>query len=158
MNDEVQKNVFISHYGKDDESVQSLKRLLKENGYNLRNSSIDSTKSNEASNENYIKSLLRDGIRWAGNVIVLIGPHTHKRDWVNWEIDQANKQGKSIIGVFLQGAMDSEIPENFEKYGNALVGWNSNKIVNALDGKCSDFDNVNGTSRVVRNRIERGAC
>ena len=158
MSDNKQKNVFISHYGKDDASVQALKTLLQKNGYTLKNSSIDSTKPNDASNEDYIKTLLRDGIKWAGNVIVLIGPHTHKRDWVNWEIDQANKQGKPIIGVYINGATGSEIPESFEKYGDALVGWNSNKIIDALNGKCHDFDNVNGSPRGAINGIERSTC
>ena len=65
------KNVFISHYGKDDEQIGKLKSLMGDRGYQLRNSSIDSTKPNQASNEHYIKSLLRDRIRWAGTTIVL---------------------------------------------------------------------------------------
>ena len=39
-----QNNVFISHYGKDDDNVQDLKKRLKDKGYDIRNSSIDSTK------------------------------------------------------------------------------------------------------------------
>lgn len=105
---------------------------------------IDSTKSNEASNPDYIKKLLRDRIRWSGAVIVLIGPQTHTRDWVNWEINQENKEGKPIIGVFIQGAKDLDVPANFEKYGNALVGWNSGKIIRAIDGKCNDWVFSNG--------------
>ena len=54
-----EKNVFISHYGKDDEHIGKLKDLLGKKGYTLKNSSIDSTKPNEASNPEYIKSLLR---------------------------------------------------------------------------------------------------
>lgn len=138
------KNVFISHYGKDDESVQALKKMLGEKGYTLRNSSIDSTKPNDAENPEYIKGLLRDGISWAGATIVLIGPQTHTRKWVNWEIEQSVKQGKPIIGVFIQGAKDSDIPEAFQKFGDALVGWNSGKIIDAINGKCNDFDNIEG--------------
>lgn len=138
------KNVFISHYGKDDESVQALKKMLGDKGYILRNSSIDSTKPNDAKNPEYIQGLLRDGISWAGTTIVLIGPQTHTREWVNWEIEQAAKQGKPIVGVFIQGAKDSDIPEAFQKFGDALVGWNSGKIIDAINGKCNDFDNVEG--------------
>lgn len=141
-----QKNVFISHYGKDDASVQGLKKLLSDNGCTLKNSSIDSTKSNQASNPDYIRGLLRDRISWAGTTIVLIGSKTHERDWVNWEIEQANKQGKQIVGVYIQGAKDSEIPEAFQKYGDALVGWNSGKIIDALNGNCNDFDNIDGNA------------
>ncbi len=141
---DTEKNVFISHYGKDDEHISNLKNLLSNNGYILKNSSIDSTKPNQASNEDYIKQLLRDRMKWAGTAIVLIGKDTHTREWVNWEIELANRLGKTIVGVFIQGATDSDIPEAFEKYGDALVGWNSGKIIDAIEGRCSDFDSSDG--------------
>lgn len=153
------KNVFISHYGEDDDSVQALKKMLRDKGYALRNSSIDSTKPNDAENPEYIKGLLRDGISWAGTTVVLIGPQTHTREWVNWEIEQAAKQGKPIVGVFIQGAKDSDIPEAFQKYGDALVGWNSGKIIDAINGKCNDFDNSEGNgSWHSKYSMERSNC
>ena len=45
------------------------------------------------------------------------------------------KKGKRIVGVFLQGAIDSDIPLALLEYGNALVGWNSGKIAEAISGK-----------------------
>ncbi|WP_217640418.1 TIR domain-containing protein [Desulfoluna spongiiphila] len=158
MSSNEMKNVFISHFGKDDDSVQSLKKMLKSNGCILRNSSIDSTKPNDAKNPKYIEGLLRNGIRWAGSTVVLIGPETHKRKWVDWEIEQANKHGKPIIGVFIQGAKDSDIPENFQKYGDALVGWNSGKIIDAINGNCNDFVSTDGKPWKSKYSIERSTC
>src|ERR1035437_5097644 len=94
------KNVFISHYHKDDENIGKLKVLLSGKGYTIKNSSIDSTKPNQANNEEYIRRLIRMRINWAGTFICLIGPNTHTRPWVDWEIKQANKKGKRIVGVF----------------------------------------------------------
>jgi hypothetical protein len=71
-----EKNVFISHYNKDDEHITNLKNLLQKKGYTIKNSSIDSTKPNQAKNPEYIKSLLRSRISWAGTTIVLVGPDT----------------------------------------------------------------------------------
>ena len=158
MSDNNQKNVFISHYGKDDDNVQGLKALLSKNGCTMKNSSIDSTKSNNASNPEYIKQLLRDRIKWSGTTIVLIGPSTHKRPWVDWEIQEANRQGKPIIGVFIQGAKDSDIPENFQKYGDALVGWDSGKIIDAINGKCNDFISADGNPWHGKYNIDRSTC
>ena len=45
---EKKKNVFISHFGKDDAHIGKLKDLLAKKGYTLRNSSIDSSKPNDA--------------------------------------------------------------------------------------------------------------
>lgn len=37
-------NIFISHYFKDDDKVQGLKKRLIDSGYDVRNYSVDSTK------------------------------------------------------------------------------------------------------------------
>jgi len=143
-----QKNVFISHYNKDDEHIQKLKNLLSTKNLQIKNSSIDSTKTNKASNDDYIKQLLRDRIKWAGTTIVLIGPDTHKRDWVNWEIEQSNKMGNNIVGIYLEGEKESELPDSFEKYGNDLIGWDSDNIIKAIEGTRNGlWQNPDGTDR-----------
>ena len=155
---EINKNVFVSHYGKDDEHIQKLKDLLSSKGYIIRNSSIDGTKPNKAKNDEYIKGLLRDRISWAGKFICLIGPETREREWVDWEIEQAFKQGKEIMGVYIQGASGCDVPENFEKYGDALVGWTSEKIIGALEGKITNFENPDGSPRVSIWKGNRSTC
>lgn len=151
-------NVFISHYGKDDEHVQNLKDLLKKSNRTLRNSSVDSTKTNDAKNEQYIKSFLSEGIKWAGTTIVLIGPDTHKRWWVDWEIEKSFKEGNRIVGVFIHGASDSDVPKNFEKYGDALVGWNTDSIIGAIDGSINNWETPTGEQRDSHWNSNRETC
>ncbi len=153
-----EKNVFISHYGQDDKQIGNLKNLLNDKGYTLKNSSIDSTKPNEAKNPDYISQLLRSRIQWAGTTIVLIGPKTHTRDWVNWEIDQSAKMGNRIVGVYIEGATDSKLPESFDKYGDALVGWNSKRAIDAIEGGCNNFENPDGSERQSKWNMERSEC
>lgn len=129
------KNVFISHYNKDDPHIQKFKNLMSQKGYQLRNASIDSTKPNKATNTDYIKQLLRSRLTWSNTCVVLISPKTHTRKWVNWEIEQAYKKQNRIVGVYVNGASGEDVPENLNKYGDALVGWNSNSIGNALEGE-----------------------
>ena len=141
MSDKKHRNVFISHFNRDEENIQKMQSLLTSKGYIIKNSSINSTKPNRATNEEYIRRLLRMRIQWARTFICLIGPETHSRPWVDWEIEQAFLKGKRIIGVYINGAKDSDVPENFEKYGNALVGWHSDRIINAIEGKLNNFEN-----------------
>ena len=155
---ETNRNVFVSHYSKDEENIQKLKDLLSSKDYAIKNSSIDSTKPNEASNPDYIKKLLRDRITWAGKFICLIGPHTHEREWVDWEIEQAHKQGMDIIGVYIQGASNSDVPEGFEKYGGPLVGWTADRIIGALEGEIDSFENPDGSQRISKWRPIRDEC
>ncbi|MGL1861445.1 MAG: TIR domain-containing protein [Pseudodesulfovibrio sp.] len=153
-----EKNVFISHYGRDDEHVGNMKDLLKNAGCTLKNSSIDSSKPNQANNDEYIKQLLRDRIRWAGCVTVLIGPQTHTRDWVNWEIEQAAKQGTRIVGVYINGASDADVPEAFEKYGDALVGWTTDKIIGAIEGSINNWEKTDGSPWESKWSMTREIC
>ncbi len=152
------KNVFVSHFNEDEENIGRLKTLLSSRGYTLKNSSIDSTKPNQAKNPEYIKRLLRMRIQWAGTFICLIGPKTHTREWVDWEIEQANKKGKRIIGVYINGASDSDVPDNFEKYGDALVGWNSDRIIGAIDGLINNWETPNGEAREGHWSPYRSTC
>ena len=146
------KNIFISHYSKDDKHIQGLKNLLNQKGYQLRNSSIDSTKPNNANNVEYIKKMLRGRIQWSNTCVVLIGSKTHTRKWVNWEIEQAFRKQTRIVGVYLNGASGSDVPENFEKYGSALVGWNSSSIIDTIEGEniwCNPDNTPRTTGRFI---------
>ena len=153
------KNVFISHHSKDDHNIGKLRTLLKKRRYNLKNSSVDSSRWNRAKNENYIRRLLRLRIHWAGTCIVLLSGTTHTRSWVNWEIEAAAKKGKRIIGVHCQGATDCELPEALKQHGSAVVGWNSERIIDALEGRINNFENPDGTLHpALYPEVSRGNC
>ncbi len=150
---DVIKNVFVSHHHKDDSSVDGITAMLSGKGYQLRNSSIRVKPENQARldqkkvSDRTIERLLRRKIQWAGQVIVVIGNETHKRPWVNWEIKIANELGKPIIGVYEHGLKDQvEIPENLEKYATSIVGWRSESVIDALNGK-GQFQNPDGSLR-----------
>jgi MTH538 TIR-like domain (DUF1863) len=155
------RNIFISHHGKDDDHVQDLKKRLRNQGYNIRNSSIDSTKHREVKpSDAVIARLLRKGISWAGTFICLIGPETHTRPWVNYEIRQAHLQGKRMVGVYLFGSNNNvELPDTFKKYGGPTLGWNSlDKLGDAMDGKSISSENPDGTKREPIFPITRIKC
>ena len=152
------KNLFVSHVHEDDKVVGDLKSLLKKNGYSVRDSSIDSSNPNQANDEGYIKSeILGPRIRWAGAMIVLVSPDTHKSEWVNWEIEYAHKNDTRIVGVWAQGAKESDVPENLDKYADAVVGWQGKAVMNAVTGKTNNWETPDGSIRSPRN-IDRHNC
>lgn len=138
-------NVFVSHYHEDEDGIKRMKELLGDD-YSIRNYSVTSDKYNNAENKEYIKSLLRPLINQAGTFICLIGPNTHDSEWVNWEVKQALKKGERIIGVYLWGAKDSDIPPALEDAADAMVGWNHDTILDAINGN-NIFTNADGTER-----------
>ena len=154
------RHVFISHHHADDAEVSNLTSLLAKKGYDIRNSSIRAKPANQRRleqgliTEETLKRLLRMKISWASVVVVLIGKETHARPWVNWEIEQAQKLNKRIVGVYAQGAKESEIPSALEKYATSIKGWNSESIMTAIDGTANSFENPDGTpSAVTHDRV-----
>lgn len=151
-------NVFISHIHEDDDRLGALKDLLAKNGRTVRDSSINSAKPNQAKDPDYIKNgILKPAIDWAGALIVLITPETCDSEWVDWEIQYAHEQGKCIIGVWDHGEAECERPENLDKYANAIVGWQGEVIIDALDGKITDICEPDNSTRPERD-IARYGC
>jgi len=147
------KNVFISHHHGDDARVDTFSRMLGRGDYQVRNSSVRMKPANERRVEqgrvkdSTIKRLLRMKMRWASTVVVLIGPKTHTRPWVNWEIEQANRLGKRIVGVYLRGGKEADVPKALNDYGNAIVNWSTKSIVDAIEGSNNRFEQPGGNLR-----------
>jgi hypothetical protein len=155
-------NIFISHYGKHDEHVQSLKQRLSDQGYNVRNFSVDSTNHRDGRipSDAVVKRLLDMRIKWSSTFICLIGPNTHTREWVNYEIRQAYLQGKRIVGIYTYGSKDSvELPEAYKKYGTAPIGWNSiDKLGDIIKGENFPAEKPTGGIATPIHSIKRIKC
>jgi len=147
------RHVFISHHHADDQKVDQLTDLLNRSGSDVRNSSVRLKPANQRRmdegrvKDETIRRLLRMKISWAAAVVVLIGKDTHTRPWVDWEIEEANRQGKRIVGVYAYGGTDAEKPEALERYGSAIVAWNTDSIIDAIEGKNNAFQNSDGSIR-----------
>ena len=158
MADDKIKNVFISHVHEDDDGLDALKELIQKGGLTVRDSSINSSKPNDAKDEDYIKfQVLAPQIQWASTVLVLITPKTKESWWVNWEIEYAAKEGKRIIGIYAQGANECDVPEALEKYADDVRGWQSEGIVDAILGKTDEWHLPSGELREPR-PIKRHVC
>lgn len=152
------KNVFVSHRHEDDDGLRELKNLMKQHGTECHDYSITADNPNNAHNENYIKyEILAPRIQQAGCLLVYVSNRTRHSEWVEWEIDYAQKLGKRIVGVWARGDRDCEIPEAFDRHGDAVVGWNGESIVDAINGESDVWYNEDGSLRGYRN-IARFSC
>jgi hypothetical protein len=152
------KNVFISHVHEDDAGLSQLKDLLESKGFDIRDGSINSDKPNEANDPNYIKSaILAPRIQWASVMIVYISPKTCESPWVEWEIEYAQKCDKRIVGVWAHGENNCKIPDALDTYADAVVGWNGDRIIDAITGKINDWQTQTGEPRPPR-EINRYSC
>jgi hypothetical protein len=157
MADEI-RNVFISHVHEDDDGLAKLKDLIAKGGLAVRDASINSSKPNDAKDPAYIKSeILAPQINWASTVLVYITPKTKDSEWVNWEIEYANKIGKRIVGVYAHGDNKCAVPEALEKYADDVRGWSSGGIIDAIIGKTNEWREPDGALRADR-PIKRYGC
>ena len=156
------KNIFISHYHEDDKEVQAIKNRLEKEGCSMRNFSIDSTKHKDGRipSKAVIKRYLNIRIKACSTFICLVGPDTHKRPWVNYEIEKAHKEGKTIVGIYKHGCKDSvQLPEKLKEYAVSLIGWNSiDKLSDIINGKISPFECPDGSPAPPPFPIVRVRC
>lgn len=54
-----------------------------------------------------IKSWIDNEMKWRSCVVVLIGAETANRKWVQYEIEHAWKEGKGIVGIYIDSLEDS---------------------------------------------------
>jgi hypothetical protein len=151
-------NIFIPHVHEDDAHIESMKGLLRDRGFEARDSSIDSSNPNRAKNIDYIRSkILAPAIDWASVVVVLVSPQTRNSEHVDWEIRYAQEHGKRIVGVYTRGSADTDIPEALADYAEAVVAWNGDRIVGAICGDINDWEKPDG-GRMPERDIQRIRC
>jgi hypothetical protein len=158
MNEPQLKQIFISHIHEDDHRLKPLKELLSAAGMEVRDGSINSEKPNEASNEQYIKSeILTPRIAWASVLVVLISPETLNSKWVQWEIECAERLGKRIVGVWDHGESEGDMPEALDRLANAIVGWQGERVKDAIEGRINNRERPDGSPTPPR-QTKRYTC
>ena len=151
-------NAFISHIHEEEGDIPRLKNMVERHGITARNYSITSDKFNNAKSEHYIKTqILAPQIKQSSVLITHVAPETKNSNFVNWEIEYAHREGKRIIGVWQRGARNCELPEALEKHADAIVGWNGESIINAINGNSDDWYNQDGSPYGYR-KIKRHPC
>lgn len=128
--------IFVSHSFKDSAVYNKfndlLKRLEDRPYFSFRSSTIEEDTRIKSKDERMLRDELRARIKWANTVVVLIGKETHARKWVNWEIEEAIRLNKEVIGIFLPDESDIKIPSALEKYRTAILEWNENVILDRI--------------------------
>ncbi|WP_375768787.1 TIR domain-containing protein [Archangium gephyra] len=159
MSDEA-RTLFISPAQQDDAELQVLKNILERNGYEIRDSPIDNSRPNAATNEQHIKSkILAPCIDQVDAVLVVISSATRTRPWVDWAIECAQQQDKRIVGVYVQGGQVSDLPANFQMYGDALVGcWQADRVMDAIEGRSNTLFMPDGETEFPERDIDRFTC
>ena len=123
------KRVFISFHMDDEYAKQLLTHQAKSDRFDLE---FTNYAVNEPFDERW-KTQCRERIAMTSTVIVLIGPETHSREAVNWEINEAYKQGKNVIGVRVHRYENHKIPQSMVDNNASIVNWDMEEISRELN-------------------------
>lgn len=94
------KKIFISYDYSNDRHYKNL--LLAWDAHTLFDFSIHDHSADvsiNSSNASAIKSVISRYINEATYFLIIVGPKTHKSNWVKWEINKAVELGKRIVSV-----------------------------------------------------------
>jgi len=115
-----QKNVFLSFHMEDRNLIELLRYQAKNDRFDLK---FRDYSAKEPFSDPW-KKQCSQRISQCSTVAVMIGKDTATRPAVNWEIKEAYKQRKEVVGI--RGYRDSnhKIPEQMLKNNAKIVNWN----------------------------------
>ena len=129
------KRIFISHAWKYDEHYEKVVEWFNNESY-FRWSNYSVPKEDNCGDgyiPNYkLKECLTNQINPSQYVVILSGLYVSYSDWIEYEIEEARRIGKYIIGVRPWG--NTQLPQIVQEKADIIVGWNSKSIIDAIKG------------------------
>ena len=121
--------IFISHAWDYNDEYYKLEKMLTEYpNFEFRNYSVPRHDAFETGTE--LTRKLRDQMKPVQVVIILAGMYAAHSDWIQFEIDEAKRLKKPIIGVKPWG--QERIPRSVQEAARAIHGWNIAPIVESI--------------------------
>jgi len=123
------RNVFISFHIDDEAQVNLLRHQAKDNEFGLefRDYSVK-----EPFDEKW-KTNCKERISQTSALVCMFGEKTAQREAVIWEIEEAYRQGKKVIGVRIHRDKRHPIPKPLLEHNAPIVEWNLAKISKWLE-------------------------
>lgn len=120
-------NTFISHSWDYRQDYEKLKEWLGTSNISIRDYSIPIEKKLDVSGNRELKERITSRIASASVVIILAGMYANYSDWIDYEINEAIRMHKPILGVYPRG--QERTPIKITSAANVMVHWNSESFV-----------------------------
>lgn len=123
------RNVFISFHVNDKAQVNLLRAQAKSERFDIefRDYSVK-----EPFDEKW-KTNCGERIAQTSALVCMIGEETAQREAVIWEINEAYRQGKKVIGVRIYRDKNYPIPKQLLERNAPIVDWDLTKISKLLE-------------------------
>jgi len=118
--------IFISHaWDYNDEYYKLEKMLTDYPNFEFRNYSVPKHDAFDTGAQ--LTNKLLDQMNPTQVVIVLAGMYAAHSDWIQFEINEAKRLGKPMIGVKPRG--QERVPQSIQDSARVIHGWNVGPIV-----------------------------
>ena len=120
--------LFISHAWKYDQAYLTLvKWFTEEPNFLWKNCSIPSTDALPDKTAKGLAEGITRQINPAQGVLIIAGMYAAHSGWIDYEIGEAQRLGKKIIGIRPWG--QERMPVKIQEAAHSLVNWNSASVV-----------------------------
>lgn len=125
------RRLFISHaWTYSTHYITLVKWFNEEPNFSWINYSVPSGDGCTEKTKSGLKTCLTNQMKPAQGIIVLAGMYAAHSDWIDYEIDEAIRMGKTIIGVRPWG--QERMPVKIQNAAHTIVSWNSASIISAV--------------------------
>ena len=123
--------LLISHSWDYPEQYEKVEQWLDETKwFAWTNESIPLEKALPPMKKAELKERISNRIRLCNAVIILSGMYVDYSDWIEYEMDEAARMGKPIIGLKPWG--QQRVPAEVQEKATVMVGWNSQSLIDAI--------------------------
>ena len=127
-------HIFISHAWLYNEPYNTLvKWINNDTDIQWANYSVPIENPIDTNKKRELKQKLTNKIALSNVVIILAGMYAAYSEWIDYEIDEAVRMGKYIIGVRPWG--QERIPKKVQDNATIMVGWNGKSVTDAIKKK-----------------------
>lgn len=125
------RNLFISHVWSYDSHYNTIVKWFDEaSNFKWKNYSVPSHDACSETSRKGLESCLTRQINPAQGIIILAGMWANYSDWINYEIDEAVRLNKIIIGVRTWG--QERTPKKIQDTADTMVNWQSSTVIEAV--------------------------
>lgn len=128
------RNVFINFDANDEGMINLLRHQAKSSRFPIEFRDYSVKEPFEYGWKDGVRNL----ISLSSAVIVAIGQNTHRSRAVNWEIEEAYRQGKLVVGVLLHRDLDLYIPPAMS-LADPICSWDIDEIADTLEYESDDW-------------------
>jgi len=123
--------IFISHSWDYNTQYNTVEKWLNDEPYfNWTNYSIPIEKALDEMAKRDLKQKITNKINQVNCVIILAGMYTAHSEWIDFEIEEAKRLSKPIVGVKPWG--NERMPSKVQSCADEIVNWQSASVLAAV--------------------------